>query len=87
MVHASNGQSLCHSLRERNGALPQPRHWWPELGGPTEAARELAYRLYNVCERRKRAQEALGYNALVISWPEIAQLAQAIKVTEQAALF
>ena len=57
------------------------------LGGQTEAARELAYRLYNVCERRKRAQEALGYNALVISWPEIAQLAQAIKVTEQAALF
>ena len=57
------------------------------LGGQAEAARELAYRLYNVCVRRKRAQEALGYNALVISWPEIARFAQAIKVTEQAALF
>jgi hypothetical protein len=30
-----------------------------------DAARELAYRLYTLCERKKRAQEALAYNALV----------------------
>jgi putative DNA methylase len=35
------------------------------------------YRLYTVCERRKRAQEALSYNGLVQSWPEITRLAQA----------
>jgi putative DNA methylase len=57
------------------------------LGGQAEAARELAYRLYNVCERRKRAQEALSYNALVISWPEIARLAQETKRTQQVSLF
>jgi len=46
-----------------------------QLGSRAETARELAYRLYTVCERKKRAQEALAYNALVQSWPEIARLA------------
>jgi putative DNA methylase len=47
-----------------------------KLGSRAEVARELAYRLYTVCERKKRAQEALSYNALVQSWPEIARLAR-----------
>lgn len=47
-----------------------------KLGGRAEIARELAYRLYTICERKKRAQEALAYNGLVQSWPEIARLAR-----------
>jgi putative DNA methylase len=47
-----------------------------KLGAEAEVARELAYRLYSVCERRKRAAEALSYNALVQSWPEITRLAR-----------
>lgn len=47
-----------------------------KLGSKAEAARELAYRLYMVSERKKRATEALSYNALVQSWPEIMRLAQ-----------
>ncbi len=47
-----------------------------KLGSNAETARELAYRLYTVCERKKRAAEALSYNALVQSWPEIARLAR-----------
>ena len=47
-----------------------------KLGSHAEAARELAYRLYTLCERKKRAQEALSYNGLVQSWPEIARLAR-----------
>lgn len=47
-----------------------------KLGGArADAARELAYRLYTLCERKKRAAEALAYNALVQSWPEIVRLA------------
>ena len=46
------------------------------LGSKAELARELAYRLYVICERKKRAQEALSYNALVQSWPEIERLAR-----------
>jgi len=48
-----------------------------KLGSAAEVARELAYRLYTICERRKRAAEALSYNGLVQSWPEIMRLASA----------
>jgi putative DNA methylase len=47
-----------------------------KLGSKTEVARELAYRLYAVCERKKRAAEALSYNGLVQSWPEISRLSR-----------
>lgn len=46
------------------------------LGSNAEVARELAYRLYALCERKKRAAEALSYNALVQSWPEIMRLSR-----------
>ncbi len=48
-----------------------------KLGARADVARELAYRLYTLCERKKRAPEALAYNGLVQSWPEIVRLAQA----------
>jgi hypothetical protein len=40
---------------------------------PTQraAARSLAYRLYTLCERQGRADEARHYNALVAAWPEL----------------
>jgi putative DNA methylase len=47
-----------------------------KIGSRAETARELAYHLYTVCERKKRAAEALSYNALVQSWPEISRLAR-----------
>jgi len=47
-----------------------------KLGTKAEIARELCYRLYALCERKKRAVEALAYNSLVQSWPEIMRLAQ-----------
>jgi len=46
-----------------------------KLGSKAEIARELCYRLYTLCERKKRAAEALSYNGLVQSWPELARLA------------
>jgi len=47
-----------------------------KLGERAEAARELAYRLYTIAERKGRSAEALSYNGLVQSWPEILRLAQ-----------
>jgi putative DNA methylase len=47
-----------------------------KLGAKAEVARELAYRLYTLCERKKRAAEALAYNGLVQSWPELTRLAR-----------
>ena len=53
-----------------------------KLGAKAEIARELAYRLYTQCERKKRAAEALSYNALVQSWPEIMRLAHESRAEE-----
>ena len=47
-----------------------------KLGSDAETARELCYRLYTVCERKNRANEAMAYNGLVQSWPEITRIAQ-----------
>ena len=56
------------------------------LGANAETARELCYRLYTLCERKKRAAEAVSYNSLVQSWPEITRLAQEEQPTEQMSL-
>ena len=59
------------------------------LGAKAETARELCYRLYTLCERKKRTAAALSYNSLVQSWPEITRLAREEKKTgaEQTSLF
>ena len=46
-----------------------------QLGSVAEISRDLAYRLYSTCERKKWAQEALAYNSLVVAWPELTKLA------------
>jgi putative DNA methylase len=46
-----------------------------KLGERGEVARDLAYRLYSICDRKSWTQEAIAYNSLVISWPEISRLA------------
>ena len=60
-----------------------------QLGAKAEAARELCYRLYTLCERKKRTAAALSYNSLVQSWPEINRLAREEQKaeTEQTSLF
>ena len=64
-VHDKEGEDAAASLMSK-------------LGPNAEAARELAYRLYRICDQKHRSQEALGYNALVQSWPEVARLAQQV---------
>ena len=46
-----------------------------KLGSTGEAAKDLAYRLYGICEHKKWADEGLAYNNLAISWPELTRLA------------
>jgi putative DNA methylase len=41
------------------------------LGGKAEAVRQLAYRLYTLCERQGRAEDARAYNELITSWTGI----------------
>ena len=51
------------------------------IGAEAETVRDLAYRLFRICDLRNRSQEALGYNALVRSWGEITGLASQARQT------
>ncbi len=45
------------------------------VGALADTAKDLAYRLYVICDRKGWPQEALAYNMLVKSWPELQRLA------------
>jgi len=57
-----------------------------QLGDHAEAARDLAYRLYTICERKGWAQDALGYNMLVVAWPRLKELARQKREADQRQL-
>ncbi len=57
------------------------------LGSRADVARELCYRLYTVCERKQRPSEALWYNSLVQTWPEIERLSRTITLPGQSEMF
>ena len=77
-----------HLLRvQAHGGESEAAELVRKLGGFAEIAREFCYRLYTVCERKKRAADALAYNGLVQSWPEISRLARMEARPEQAELF
>ncbi len=56
------------------------------LGSFAEASRDLAYRLYTVCERKGWAQDALGYNMLVVAWQRLQALARQAPPPQQGQL-
>lgn len=80
-------ETVHHLIRTLNQGESVAATLAAHLGSRAEVARELAYRLYSICERKKRAQEALAYNALVQSWPEIIRLARQTPVAAQTGLF
>jgi putative DNA methylase len=47
-----------------------------KLGSHGEMARDLAYRLFSIAEKKHRSQDAQAHNALVLGWPEVARLAR-----------
>lgn len=51
------------------------------LGAFGDIARELAYRLHSISDRKKWSEEARLYNGLVVAWPEIARLAAGAPAT------
>ncbi len=52
-----------------------------------EAARQLAYRLYTLCERAGRAEDARAYNELITSWTGIESAATKEPAATQRRLF
>jgi putative DNA methylase len=70
-------QQLIHALDQKGetGAA----QLLAKLGTDATLARELAYRLYNLCDRKGWTQEGIAYNSLVTSWSEITRLANSSK--------
>jgi len=63
LAHAiQSGQEATATVKARLDA---------ELPGRTETARDLAYRVFNIAERKGWTREALAYNTLVQNWSEI----------------
>lgn len=52
-----------------------------------EATRQLAYRLYTLCERAGWAEDARAYNEIVTSWGAIETAAAATPTPQQATMF
>jgi len=67
-------QRMIDALLNGNGEVGAG-HVLRQASAQGEGARDLAYRLYTICERKGWAQEALAYNSLVTSWSEISRLA------------
>ena len=66
-------QYLIRALEQNgeNGAADLLKKLGSGMG---EIARDLAYRLYIICDRKKWTTEALSYNGLITSWSEIQNL-------------
>lgn len=90
ILHWEVCQYLCWALETggEQAAADLLRRINAVYAGAAEVARDLAYRLYTVCERKKWAQEAIAYNALVVAWPEVQKLAgRAIQQRRESGLF
>ena len=46
-----------------------------QISNQRQSVLDLAYRLYDICERKKYSKEAQGYNALIIGWTELEKIA------------
>ncbi len=75
---------LCQGLtyKMEKGGIDGTARALAAMPGSTtgELAKDLAYRLYTIAERKKWTQEAYAYNALVVSWPDIQARAAELKM-------
>ncbi|WP_124727908.1 DUF1156 domain-containing protein [Staphylospora marina] len=70
---------------EREGELGAAR-LIKRLGDRANHVRDLAYRLYSICEKKGWAQEAIPYNMLAASWSRLKQVASGMKEYEMGRL-
>jgi putative DNA methylase len=71
-------QRLVHSLLASGEAAAADL--LVRLGGLGDSARDLAYRMYNVAERKGWSDEARAYNALVVAWTDLSRGAESARV-------
>jgi putative DNA methylase len=72
-------QQLTRAL-EKDGVLGAAKIVAGIFTSEPEQAKALAYRLFQIAERKGWAQEAYAYNSLVIGWPEVQSKAAELKM-------
>ena len=83
--HENSIWLLCQQLTyrmEKEGVEGCAKAIFNMFGSNAERAKDLAYRLYTIAERKHWAQEAYAYNALVVAWPEIQSRAAELKAVQ-----
>ncbi len=89
--HTSNWEALHHLIKvlERDGIAPAGDFLHAALGRPDSAVdadlvKELAHLLFRIAESNGWTKDALSFNSLVTSWPEIVEVARSAKKPAQA---
>ena len=84
--HTSNWEALHHLIKvlERDGIAPAGDFLSAALSRPDGAVdpdlvKELAHLLFRVAEGNGWTKDALSFNALVTSWPELLDVARSVK--------
>lgn len=85
-LHTSNWEALHHLIKvlERDGIAPAGDFFRSVLTRPDGAidadlVKELAHLLFRIAEGNGWTKDALSFNALVTSWPEILEVARTAK--------
>ena len=89
-THTSNWEALHHLIKvlERDGIAPAGDFLQAALSRPDGAVdadlvKELAHLLFRVAEGNGWTKDALSFNSLVTSWPEILEVARSAKKPAQ----
>jgi putative DNA methylase len=77
-------QHTARVLRAEKGGAHAAAVLVAEMGPKTEAARALAYRLFEIATKKSWTSEALVYNELAEEWPTLEELAADRTTTRQA---
>ena len=70
--HWEMTQHLIHSL-DKKGEIATATIL-SKLGSNKTIVKDLAYRLYDICDKKGWSKEAIAYNSLIIAWGEISHL-------------
>jgi putative DNA methylase len=70
-------EATQHLIRRLSQSESEAAGLLSQLGGVADRARQLAYLLYGVCERKGWAEEGISYNGLITAWPELTRQAAA----------
>jgi putative DNA methylase len=62
---------LHHLIRLQKNSEDAVASMLVRLGEKVDAAKELAYRLYGICEKKKRSADGQLFNELIVIWPDL----------------